>query len=572
MKFYSLIKILPALLLTCSMQFIAAAQDAPPSATSKTDELYYDAVKARMLGDDKQSEALLLQVIKLNPDEAAPYYDLSKISITQNKPEKAAEYIKKALGIDGKNKWYREQAANISVMRNDYTAAAESFAALAKEEQYNDEYLLKAALLYQRASKYKEALAILAQLEHKKGLDDDVLIQEQQIYLKMNDVAGAAVVIHKLIDHNPKEARYYSLLAELYSNNKQQDKANEVYSQMRKQFPNDPTMQLSLAGQALKKGDTAGYKRYVEEAITNQTLDVETQLGLLTPYLQESFADSQQRGRLLILVEKVVAQHPEDTSVLELYAEVLQLTGKQGLATAQYRKIISGHPGKFEPWRRLLYSLTDRKDADSLIYYSDKAARLFPTQSIVHFLNGVGHQNKKEYPAAIRSLNRAIDLQPEEDAEQLANMYSTLGDIYNTTKNYKESDSAFEHALRLNPKNPTVLNNYAYYLSERNIRLSDAERMSKQSLILRPAEGTFLDTYGWILYQQGKFAEAKKYIQQAIDKTNGEADAALLEHLGAVEYKLGNADKAVDAWKAAKAKGSEQPRLDKMIADRKLYE
>jgi Tfp pilus assembly protein PilF len=292
----------------------------------------------------------------------------------------------------------------------------------------------------------------------------------------------------------------------------------------------------------------------------------------LVPYLQESYADSAQRSSLLTLVEKVVAQHPDDIKVLELYGDILRLSGRQSDAVAQYKKIIALKPGNYEPWQQLLYSYTDRADADSLIYYSEKAARLFPNQSTIHYLNGIGHQNKKEYPAAIRSINRAIDLQPEENAELLADMYSSLGDVYNTMKEYKQSDSAFEQALRLNPKNPTVLNNYAYYLSERNQRLNDAERMSKQSLTLRPAEGTFLDTYGWILYQQGKYEEAGKYIQQAIDAAKGSADATLWEHMGAIQYKLGNVVKAVDAWKLAKEKGSERPQLDKMIADRKLYE
>lgn len=572
MNFSSFVKVFLAALMAGGIAMPGNAQVDSSSAKAKVDGLYYDAVKAHMLGDDVQSEQLLQQVIKLKPNEAAPYYDLSRIAITQNKPEKASEYIKKALALDDKNKWYREQSANIFIMRNEYNQAADGFASLAKDEVYNEEYLLKAALLYQRAAKYKEALSLLTQLEKKKGLDDDVLIQQQQVYLKMNDVDGAARTIRKLINRNPKEARFYSLLAEIYSNNKRPDEANEVYAEMRKQFPNDPTMQLSLAGQALKKGDTAAYKRYVEQAITNQTLDAETQLGLLGPYLQETFADSSQRGNLIVLVEKVVNQHPQDTSVLLLYAQVLQLSGKQERATEQYRKIIERYPGKFEPWRRLLYAYTDRKDADSLIYYTEKAARLFPNQAIIHFLNAVGHQNKNEIETAIRSVTRAIDLQPEEEPEMLAEMYSTLGDLYNIQKKYKDSDSAFEQALRLNPKNATVLNNYAYYLSERSQRLVEAERMSKASLLLRPGEGTFLDTYGWILYQQGKYAEAKKYIQQAIDQTSGNPDAALLEHLGAIEYKMGNKDAAVEAWKAAKAKGSEHKMLDKMIADRKLYE
>ena len=537
-----------------------------------TDDLYYDAVKARMLGDDKTAEALLLEVVKQKPDEPAPYYDLSRINAARNNAAKAEEYIRKAVDLDGGNKWYREEYANILVLRSSYDAAAAQYAQLAKEEKFNDDYLLKTAMLYQRSGKYKDAIAALDALEKKNGPDEDVLLQEEQIYLKTNDVEGAAGAVRRLMAYDPREPRYYTMLAEIYDNNNLPAKAKAVYAEMQQKFPNDPSLELLLATQALKRKDTAAYREYVRKAITNKDLDATTQLGLLVPYLQGLSADTFQRHEALRLAEQVVAQHPADAKVVSFYGDVLAFNHEDEQAAAQYKKAVLLDPSGFETWQKLLYHYTDRRDADSLIRYSEKAVRLFPNQAEVHYLNGIGHYNKKEYPTAIRAINRAIDLQPEENTDLLSNMYSTLGDIYHSTKQYKSSDSAFDHAIALNPRNATVLNNYAYYLSERNMRLDDAERMSKQSLEIRPDEATFLDTYGWILFQQGKYEQARTYISKAVDASGNDADAALLEHLGAVEYKLGNADKAVNEWKKAKARGSDNPNIDKMIAEKKWYE
>jgi Tfp pilus assembly protein PilF len=104
------------------------------------------------------------------------------------------------------------------------------------------------------------------------------------------------------------------------------------------------------------------------------------------------------------------------------------------------------------------------------------------------------------------------------------------------------------------------------------VRLEEAEKMSKRSLELRPDEGTFLDTYGWILYRMGKFEKAKEYIEKAISLAKGEADGTLYEHLGDVYYKLNNVDKAVENWKKAQGKETDNPELDKKIKDKKLYE
>lgn len=161
---------------------------------------------------------------------------------------------------------------------------------------------------------------------------------------------------------------------------------------------------------------------------------------------------------------------------------------------------------------------------------------------------------------------------PDDNTAVTAQMYSTLGDIYNIQKNYTAADSSYDKALQLEPDNASYLNNYAYYLSERNTRLNDAEKMSKHSLELRKDEPTFLDTYGWILYREGKYEKAREYVQKAIDASPANADGTLFEHMGDISYKLNDVDKAIEYWKKAKEKGIDSETIDKKIRDRKLYE
>jgi Tfp pilus assembly protein PilF len=100
--------------------------------------------------------------------------------------------------------------------------------------------------------------------------------------------------------------------------------------------------------------------------------------------------------------------------------------------------------------------------------------------------------------------------------------------------------------------------------------MDKAEAMSKKSLEKEPQNASYLDTYGWILYQRGKYEEAAKYIIQSLDieKNNAEVN----EHYGDVQYKLGNVDKAVEYWKNAKQYGSDSPTLDKKISNQKIVE
>jgi len=59
----------------------------------------------------------------------------------------------------------------------------------------------------------------------------------------------------------------------------------------------------------------------------------------------------------------------------------------------------------------------------------------------------------------------------------------------------------------------------------------------------------YLDTKGWILYQLGRYDEAKYFISKAIEL--GTKSAVIVDHLGDVEYKLGNKEKAIELWKEA---------------------
>jgi tetratricopeptide (TPR) repeat protein len=558
-------------LLILALPFMVNAQDPTLTKGLQTDANYIDAIKARVLQDYKTEEELLKQVIKDKPEEAAPYYDLAMLTRQQKKIDQAEQLIKKAIDRDKTNSWYLVEYAEILEEQNKNEQAAAVYNTLVQKDKYNREHIFNASRLYEKAGKYKEAISLLDQLMQKVGNDEIILMQKQQLFLRMNDLEGAAKVAQQLIELNPREARYYANLADLYNNNGKTEKALEIYEKALKDFPNDASIQYGLAEYYRKKKDTARYDEYIRKAILNQDFDDETQTTILFTYLQELANDSTRKKESIAITSQLASQHPENPQILMLYGEVLLESGETAKAIEQYKKALSIDPSRFNVWQRLLFTYTDKKDADSLIRYSEKAMRFFPNHAVVHYLNGIGHYNKKEFQPAIKSLNRAIDLQPEDNLALLSDMYSSLGDIYNTLKNYKLSDSAYEKALKYNPANPSVLNNYAYYLSVRGERLDAAEAMSKKSLDLRPGEGTFLDTYGWILYKQGKYDKAKKYIEDAM-KAAPDADGTLWEHLGDVNFKLGNMDKAVEYWKKAKEKNTENPQIDKKIQERKLYD
>lgn len=539
---------------------------------AKTDELFFDALKARKQEDNKHALIIFKQFVAVRPEVAAAHFEMSRIYAEDKQIELSLISIKKAMNLDPSNKWYKETYATILATNGKYAEAALAFAQLSDTDRKDDEYAISAAECYEKASMFADALRYTDTAIARNVDDEELLMRKIQLHLKLNSADKAAEVAKKLIADYPKNGRYYKLLGEIYDNNKMPEKATAVYQDAEKKLPNDASVQLGLAGHYLKTGDTTKYKDYVRKAITNNNISTESQLELLKSYIQSMPDDVTALKEALPLIANLAKQEPNDAMILEYYGEALEGSNYTDSAAIMYKKSLAIKPGNFSVWGRLMISYLDKQYADSLIKYSEKAMRLFPNQAVTHFYNGVGHMNKNNFSSAAKAIVRAIDLQPDNETERLAQMYSTLGDVYYSNKEFTQSDEAFEKALSLDPNDASVLNNYSYYLSERGIKLDAAEKMSKKSLELRPGEATFLDTYAWILYKKSNYKEAKVYILKAIEAANNINDGTLYEHLGDIQYKLNEKDKALENWKKAKEKGSDGKYLDKKISESKLYE
>ena len=95
--------------------------------------------------------------------------------------------------------------------------------------------------------------------------------------------------------------------------------------------------------------------------------------------------------------------------------------------------------------------------------------------------------------------------------------------------------------------------------------------MSKRCNELEPNNGTYQDTYAWILYCLAEYESALEWIERAI-KNGGDKSAVIIEHYGDILFKLGQKQKAVNQWKRAKSIGEGSDLLNKKINNEDLLE
>ena len=138
----------------------------------------------------------------------------------------------------------------------------------------------------------------------------------------------------------------------------------------------------------------------------------------------------------------------------------------------------------------------------------------------------------------------------------------TLAYSKTSNNNYlKKAIVEYESLLTKMPNNMGILNNLAYMLAEENVRLAEALEYARRAYETRPNDPGFLDTYSYVLYKNGRFAEAAEFLQSALQQyelNKVSAPAEVYEHLGMIKEELGSWTEALSAYKQALEVGADE--------------
>jgi len=530
---------------------------------------FYEGLRLKYLNRLSDAEEQLQSFAKANPKESVAYFELAKIAIQNKNLIKAQVQIKKAIDLDSNNQWYMNLLGDILIEQGNYIEAAKLYAQLAKKYKYNDQYLMQASRLFQIEKKYDLALEQLRILIDQNSEDnEDLLLQKQELFIKNNQLDSAIALSEQLVNEHNEEPRFYLLLSELYSSQNKLDKKNKLDSLIAVKFPNDGMVLLNKISTSLSNHDTTAYKAQLEKIITNKTIAIEDKIAVLVPYLEINKDSNSNIQYAQLLSEANATQY----TAYQLLGDVYAMYRNTFAACSAYKKSIQINPSNYKAWEQLIINTISKETADSLVIYAERAIRLFPNQADLYYFAGIGYAYLNLHANAIRNYNRCLDLQDENKKMLLSEIYASLAESYHELKEFEKADQAFEEALKLDEKNVNALNNYSYYLSIRKERLNYAEKLSKKAITLSPSIGSYQDTYGWIMYQLKNYSKAKEYVIKAIELNSPNADATLYDHLGDIEFQLGNLNEALLNWEKAKEKGMDTEELKYKLKNKRINE
>ncbi|GAB4249859.1 MAG: tetratricopeptide repeat protein [Vicingaceae bacterium] len=533
--------------------------------------MFFNATKEKILGNYEVAAALYQKCIDLNPREGAPYYELGMIYDYAKQPKLAIEYSKKAVDLDAENYWYRYMYAQSLAKNGELDAALKQYEILSSKFPEDVDVLFDIANLYLYKGEYLKAIDAYNKVEKKFGINEEISFQKQKAYIKLGDVEKAATEIKKLIEAYPEEIRYYGVLGDLYMANNMYDKAYETFQKVLEKDPDEPYIHLSLSDYYREIGDEAKAFEELKIAFHSKSLTIDNKMSILLTFYDASMRDSVIKKQAYELATILMEAHPNEAKSYTIYADLLYRDKKLEDAYKNYLKAVKLDNSRIAIWNQLLFISGELQDYNAMDSLSNAALEFFPNQALLYFFNGTAKLQKKEYQAAIDILLSGKDFVIDNNP-LLTQFYANLGEAYYRIKDYKNSDLYFDKALKIEPNNVLVLNNYSYYLSLRGEKLELAAEMSNLSNKLEPNQPNYQDTYGWILYKQKKYDEALEWLLKAYNN-GGKNNSVILEHIGDTYFQLNQIEKAMEFWqKAMKGKGEKSEFLSKKIRDKTLYE
>jgi len=548
----------------------------PKDKRAQVMRLFMDATSARLQGDPGKAVQLYRSVLKQDPSNAASMFELAKLYHQGQQGDEALAYAKKAVATDKSNIWYRFLLAELSSQLGDLPGAAKAYQGIL--DQWPDRYEVYFGLadVLSKQGKIDQAEKVYRDLEKRFGSNEELVMREYDMLVGADQIDKARELLERAIAEQPEDQRYYGMLAEVYQELGQKDKALELYKKAIAANPDDSMTRISLAQFYYDDNQLDKGFEQLREAFADPDLDIDPKMQLLLGFYQVTgngrpdSVDQKLIEQSHALIQVMKKAHPQSGKPSSIEGDFYMREGKPEKARTAFREALEHEQDKFPIWGALLQLDLQLSDWQALHEDAEKAADLFPTQPQPFLYDGIALNQLKQHDKAIEALVTGRDLVVDNKPLE-AQFLGLLGDVYNAVKDYAKSDEAYGKALAINSDDAGVLNNWAYYLSERGEKLEKAEEMSRRSNDLAPGTATYMDTYAWILFKEGQYEKAREWQEKAIAASTA-PEGVLLEHYGDILYKLGDTGAALEQWKRAQAAGGAGELIDRKISEGKLVE
>ena len=550
---------------------VALAQSSlTPEQQRKYDYFFLEAMRLKEKKDYASAFGLLQHCLDIHPNAASALYEVSQYYMFLRQVPQGQEALEKAVANAPDNYWYSQGLASLYQQQNELDKAVTLLEQMVVRFPAKQDPLFNLLELYGRQEKYDEVISTLNRLEKRMGKNEQLSMEKFRIYLQMKDDKKAFQEIESLVQEYPMDMRYQVILGDVYLQNGKKQEAYDAYQKVLAAEPDNPMAIFSMASYYKQTGQEELYQQQLDTLLLNKKVTSDTKISVMRQVIVENEQSSAKDStQVIALFDRMMKQDIDDPQIPMLYSQYLLSKNMEQEAVPVLEQVVDLDPTNKAARLMLVSAAVKKEDYKQIIKVCEPGIEATPDALELYYYLAIAYHQAEQGDSVLSVCNRALEhITPDTRKEVISDFYSIMGDIYHTKKQMTEAYAAYDSALVYNPSNIGALNNYAYYLSVERRDLDKAEEMSYKTVKAEPNNSTYLDTYAWILFEKGNYAEARIYIDNAM-KNDGEKSDVIVEHCGDIYFMTGDAEGALKYWKKALEMGSESKTLKQKIEKKK---
>ncbi|GMR08370.1 MAG: tetratricopeptide repeat protein [Gammaproteobacteria bacterium] len=433
----------------------------------------------------------------------------------------------------------RQMLGTMQLRASDIDGAVEQFSTILKSPDIDKDkrFLLVAGLLAREKDK-QAALTLMQRLIEPYKNDPHALYAYSYLAEQVGELGLARASIETLLRQDPDSERANLQYAQIL---KLQNNGNEAKAVIQKLLDKDPesmNVRLSYARLLVQLKQVKQARKQFEILASQapDNIDILYALGMLA--LQSEDLDSARKylvqlaskGKRTLEASFYLGQIAESQQKLDEARGWYEAVNRgENYVAAQVRAaMIMAKLGDVQAGRNHLRSIRARSQGQQVLLFlaeSDMLREAKLTADALEQLTGA----LKELPGNVDLLYARSLIAEQLDAMEIA-----------------EAD--LRAILKQEPDNAHALNALGYTLADRTTRYKEAYGYIQRALELKPDDAAILDSMGWVLYRMGRHQEAIKYLKQALAKND---DGEIAAHLGEVLWVSGETIEAQKIWNQA---------------------
>lgn len=486
-----------------------------------------------------QAEAEFRRALALDPKSGPALLNLARLQLALGRTQAAEKTFKRVSALGPAQ--YKPVYAEFLFQQGRRDEAVRQFERLAKANPGDRAARTQLIAAYRAVHRNADAERVLNEDLRKNPKDIDALLQRSEIYLAAGRYGKAQADLSEVLHLQPNSGAAHYVLAKLYaaqgnplSYREQLSEALRLNSYLiairlelarsliadkqgpaaRQLLDATPASQKNLLAVVTERnwalwaaGDLAGMRKGIDEALSRQR----TPELLIQDGIWKLKAGKIQAARASF--EEALKLNPADVRALSGLNEsyIAQKQPEAGLNAIEAYAARAPHSAPVQEFLgTTLLSRGDRKGAGVAFAAAQSADPEFLDAdfSLVQLdvLNGKPDDARKELKTilAAHSSNTTAML-------WLANLDTISG-------KQRAALTYFRQVVQDDPTNTQALNNLAYLLAVYGKKPDDGLKYAQKAVELAPDNPNYLDTLGWILYQQGLYPSAVQYLERSVAK------------------------------------------------------